>query len=392
MQKALEGCASIHMWIDWIFGLRSRQQPAVESQNLFHPKFYEKSKEETAPVQLFTKLHPPRAACENPKVWDSPRINFQGLVRINRPSGLFDVVLAANNMFAAVSRASRYTQGVVLRHANFEWLLGDDGSVFDCTALSSDSMFFCRVVPIGIVLVYSGMHYSKLVSQCFLPIELMNGKMSESCQSCCISSHIGIVCEAFCDVICTFHVASGAFLRMIQVVGSVKMMAISNSRQFIVAVGDKFVQLFTVNGTPVAKVENVETITTAAVTDGSDFVVATAHSTAAGAAVINLWALDSVCEGLVRLKTIAYRESPICTLTWFNGNAALFVIEENGGARLIIAPSKGHRLSLNAKQIDACAICQKRGTKFDMCSVCGMFTCKKCRTKEKTCRDCLKSK
>jgi hypothetical protein len=390
MQHDLDTCSVIHLWIDLIFGFRSRGEAAIESQNLFHPRFYEKSKEETAPVQLFTKPHPARAGFDNPKVWDAPEIKFQGLVQIEPPLGLFDVVLSANNTFTVVSRASRYTKEVAIRHAKFDWLLGQDGSVFECTALSSDSLFFCGVVPIGIILVYSGGDYSTLVSQCFLPIDFLNAGTSEPCRSCCISSHIGVVCEAFRRVIYTFHVASGAFIRTIQVIGEINLVTISNSRQFIIAVGDNFIQLFTVNGTPVTKVDSADPITTAAVPNGGDFVLAAAVFTAAHMAVIKLWALDAASGGFVPVKTIEYRQSPICALAWFNGNATLFVLENNGGARLIVAPSKERKLCLYAKQIDACALCHKNHKSFVACHVCGMFVCSNCRTKAKICQHCAK--
>jgi hypothetical protein len=187
------------------------------------------------------------------------------------------------------------------------------------------------------------------------------------------SAVIGLVCEAVGDRILLFHVASGRFTREIQCPAPVKFLFIHEASPAVVAVGEDFAAVFSVNGSRIVLTEGRGTpVTAACVSETEQPVVATAQSKpAVSSSLMRLWTVPPVgnlLEEITALRDAMAGDLALgIALKLAGENIVLFVLEEKGAAQTIALGCEG---------------CGKHGLVYHKCRTCHEDVCDDCLARE----------
>jgi hypothetical protein len=256
---------------------------------------------------------------------------------------------------------------------------------FDCCGFSADDLIFAGVVGIGTVKLYRVIapdpagHAFSFLRDCYLPVDFLNRISAVS--SIVVSTHIGLVCEVSENLLLTFHIASGRFIRAIKSRALVRWAHIADEAQLLVAVGDDHIDVFTVNGTPVVSVPDIGPVLCCTLGTGED--PAIVIGTATG---IVFWTLELELRSLCKEKVISFANSRHFLM--FDHGTALFAADADGNARVFAVPRA--RRPLRREQVGGCAMCG-RSQKLWACRLCGLLCCVACVAKQAdaVCLECL---
>jgi hypothetical protein len=267
LRRALDDASEVNLWIDLVFGSNSRSEAAASIGNVFPAECYGKDRQLDSylrmgalPTQLFVDCHPQRNSVMYPlilKLWRSVRILTQPLTRFEIPGKDF-VFVFKKPAFEGYSPSVRFTQ------------LTRTVGAFECCAFSSDDLIFAAVVGIGTVRLYRAAKEHGLVflKDCQMPSEFLNRVSWFS--SVAVSTHLGIVCEVSQNLILTFHIASGLFIRAMESRTPASWILFADNAQLIVAIGSQHIEVFTVNGTPVAVQTEIGPVSCCCIGDDED--------------------------------------------------------------------------------------------------------------------------
>lgn len=282
-RKKLDDTPNLEKWIDLIFGVYSRGNSAVQKENLFYPSTYGIKPEIVdqacfesmmmnfgqVPTQLFYEEHPKKNTiafarwpqlhevdCMTFEMIESSIINHKSTNEVNHFNsfGLYGL----NESFSICNCMK------IVEDKNKIPLVEEiDTSQFDCCSFSIDQFFFCVVFEYGTIFVYRAIceHEKKIscykkLSTCYLPTLDEHGHNTKAtCVS--VSSHLFLVCEAIENVLICFHL-NGTYIRSIKCKSHINKVFINDSYQCIFCIQDYFIDVFTINGTPVASINTNE--------------------------------------------------------------------------------------------------------------------------------------
>jgi WD40 repeat protein len=408
LRGVLNSAESVHLWIDLIFGAKSRGRPAIESKNLFSPSCYgftpgeENTKAQfdavlnygAAPTQLFIEPHPPRRS--------RPPDKYADLLMMINDAGKSPACQQLNPLAAAtLTKTSR----IIIRNEKVEVssVISDirigDGlctcsiDAPSCWAFSPDLLFFAAVVGNGSMVAYALVKPDNpdLIASCSLPL---NPGM-EDCrifEACAISSHQSLMIEASGAKVFSFHVASQRFIRTFQCDSPVTYLFISDSHHLILAIETQFIQVFTINGMPLAKGDlGRDPITCATLSSGENLLLATGHASG----LVQFWPVDFhrgkvEARPFVDLKSPGAAASPIGAIGFVENGKGLVVVTGDD-VKLYLVPNLSKPI-VAISEVRCCAhpTCGKPPKEF--CLRCGLYHCHGHHAKKRsTCDECSRA-
>jgi hypothetical protein len=404
-RRELNESTGIHQWIDLIFGYCSRGPEAVQRKNLF-PSFayghFDKDMNDasevqmreygTVPIQLFSKAHDPRIVYTSAFILPS---FSQKLSSVSIPSEDFDILLRNDGDFKVIPIIERYRLGVqsnqncipTMNDGVFKWSIES----FTKSCFSKDSLFFCGIVGAGTIVlgrsIFSDGKIQSIIDfgSCFIPLEFYHD-ITHPFISCCISSHLNLVCESSDRFIFTFHISSCNFIRKLTCNFSVNFLLICDSTHLIFALGEHEINVFTVNGTTFAGERNIETITAAGISTGEFPYLVTGHSNGS----LRFWTLNFNGK-LTSVNVIAVSQIAIRGIEVVHHGQAVIIIDQIGETWLHVVPGMRKPI-INREFVAGCMKCSRKSKKNDYtaCSFCGLWFCKK-HIKKDLCEVCAKT-
>jgi hypothetical protein len=392
-QEELENAANLHDWIDLIFGSNSRGEGALESLNVFHPAHYGLPSRDfpsnspdifaflrnsgSVPMQLFREPHPARVRqiSQPESLLTARTVTSQQTAIYVEPMG---TILLARNGFLVLADPRQIFTGLAhedafeLADGLFRWR-----KVKICDSVSAALSFqdqfgvlACEAGFLAVFMAIPGHKYSHIAS-CVLPPEFIQ---NDPVTLCTVSGQLLIVCEVIGSRAFCFHLPTGTFIRAIEFRGDLANLEINHSDQLVVGIGVGFIEVFTVNGTPVASAAVEAEVTASSVSDSMPF-VATGHANG----LIGLWRISLREKEVTRVRTLALFDR-IATIQLLRRGTAMFVLEA-GEKATVYSCCCNQKPLFKAQAALTCGSCQQPGS-LTCCSGCGLYFCKNCIVKK----------
>jgi len=404
MRDTLEKSQDLEAWIDLIFGVNSRGENAASHLNLFYPTTYgiraklaedDKAFEQMmrcfgqTPTQLFTEPHPSRSSVflkTKPLLVDSSNF-FTQIINSGAVDTTNPIVVFANNTFVVDSCTNVYSQ---LSHSSSikysDGLIQWNAFPLDLISTSSfsiEKLLYCAVYPSGIMQINRAKcdkngiinGYYPLTS-CSLPSHILNTiPVKFSC--CAISSHHFVACEATGNILYTFHVGTGLFIRSIQCKSEIRFVQIDDSFCCFYIFCSHSIEVYTINGTFVASCECDSEITSSSIScnDISVF-AATSHSDN----TIRFWNTDPSISKVQCINVVSSPLESIIAIDLIRGGSVLVAVSILKKAIVITTNGVGTGILPKSDVVTCCAKCKKKNSHLSECSSCGLYYCPDCRT------------
>jgi hypothetical protein len=326
------------------------------------------------PGQLFTGLHPSRAAppadglamplAQKLKPAAEPRV-CKWPITIRDKRVCLDSPL---EMFGA-NRQLQIDDGFCV------WKV----DLSECCTFSPDGLSFCAVVGEGGMVAYALRAEGRpldFIGSVSLPDDVVSAPGQEF-TACAISSHANLMIESSKEQIFAFHVGSQTFLRTIVCATEAKFLFICDSHQLIVAVETELREVFTLNGTRVAQAAlDRDEIRCAALSTGETPLLATGHYSGA----VKLWWVDFAAT-TAKPSQVRNLETSIVALGFVENGKALVVVSRNETWLFVnpsLADAPGREPFVSQSEVLCCAAqtggkaCKPATT---LCRCCRLYYC-----------------
>lgn len=412
MRQDLEKSSNIEKWIDLVFGFKSRGKEAVESINLFNPTVYGKGTSEThsqkeieeyarncgiIPKQLFTTPHPPKDTIQYgsiPIISNNEQIYSQSIkIPVNEKN---KTLLYQNDIYRITNPNEIFEQlkiSINIKDLIYNW----NTCIFDYSSFSDDMFLFSGMYKNGTISIYQTVfnNANQIISfnylgTCYIPTCFLDD-IYEDFTKCKISSQHNFVCEISSNALYIFHISSIRFIRKINFENDIFDIIIDDIYHLLYGFGKNSIEVFTINGTDVAKTEVQKEITACAKgTNDLELFIITGHDNGE----IIFWEINMNTKSLKEAKKLTFSKLSIRSLFVISGGAGLVVNNEKDQSEIFV--SRGIKENIIKEEwVLNCACCKNHADNYMRCDSCMLYYCKNCygnnQGKKILCNQCLRN-